>query len=272
MKENLENSLFETKKSDQIIQLVYHANNGMKAEDIGNAILGMQLCFSAIAKVQNHDKYELLVFPIEKGSLKTIFKVIVPIGISVSTVVGIFSDSINIIQSFGSNRVSNPDPEVLREVTNSKILETCKSRAFIEGGQKIVTPLNESVSSLEIKYDEKGFIISCEKKDKFFEGTESEIFPELKNGEKVKLAGEIVRLNKDYNDLGFRYKGRKLKCFPADLDSKIVQFHDFMEEEQVLMEGVVLRLNESELPQIQILSIQRITKAEQPTLNFSNFK
>lgn len=266
MKAISRNALFESKKENTIVQLIYRADTGMKAEDIGNAILGMQLCFSAIAKVQGHDKYELVVFPIEKGSLKTIFKVVVPVGIGVASIVSIFSDSINIIQSFGSNRAANPDAEILQQATNAKILEVCKSKAFIEGGQKIVTPLNESVSDLEIKYDEKGFIISCEKKDKFFEGVENEVFPELKNGERVKLAGEIVRLNKDYNDLGFRYKGHKLKCFPADLDSDVVKFHNFMEEEQVLLDGIVFRLNENELPQIRILSIERLTKPDQPKL------
>jgi hypothetical protein len=255
-------TLFELKMDDPIIQLIYHTENGMKADDIGNAIIGMQLCFSSIAKVQGHKEYELIVFPIEKGSLKTIFKVVAPVGVSLATVLSIFSDSIDIIQSFGSNRAANPNAEVLQQITNEKILEVCRSKSFIEGGQKIVAPLNESVSNLEVKYDDKGFIISCEKKDKFFEDTSKVIFPELRNGERVRLAGEIVRLNKDYNDLGFRYKGRKLKCFPANPESGIVQFHDFMEEDQVLLEGIVFRKDEIELPQIQIFSIERINNKE----------
>lgn len=256
--------LFSLRKQSDIVELVYDSDNGIKADQMGNAIIGMQLCFSEIGKLIEAGGLDLVVLPIEKGSLKTKFKLIGYSVAGVGIIVGIFSDSLDIIQRLGLKKVFNPDQEVLKQITDPRVLGVCSSKKFAEGSQKIVAPLSESVNNLEVKYDNEGITIDCENKEKFFEDTEDEIiFPELKNGEVVKLAGEIIRLNKEYNDLGFKYKDRTLKCFPKDLNENIVQFHDFLEAEQVIIEGEIFRIEEKEMPQIQIISIEKINSPKQ---------
>ena len=226
--------LFE-QNSNGFIELVYPPNNGMSAKDIGEAILGMQLCLEEIAKIAKFEDIEIVIFPIEPGSLKTKFAYVKKHGwkivIGADIVFNLLNNGFDVISHFGANKAHNQSTEVMQYSRDINVLELCKSKNFIYGTQKIVAPLAENIEKVEIHYGDNKMEIKCKNRQKFFEelGPES-IFPELEDGKTVTIAGEITRINKGYGDLGFKYKDRTLRCTPFDPQINITQFHESIEE------------------------------------------
>lgn len=267
------NNLFKinSSKNSECIELIYSINDGMNAKEIGEAILGMQGCLCETAKVANINDFEIIIFPAESGSFKTVFKFAKKnswkIIISVDLVFNLINGGFKLIENFGATKTYNSDKQVIKQLQqdniNIKALDLCKNKNFIAGSQKVVFPLKESVNKVEIKYGEKITEIKCENRQKFFEDLEQDvIFPELKNGEQVKIAGEIIRINKEYNDLGFKYKDKTLKGVLLEKDTNITQFHEFIKENQVLLIGIVVRENNFDTPQLKIISIENIENSQ----------
>ncbi|MBN2087622.1 hypothetical protein JW758_04710 [Candidatus Peregrinibacteria bacterium] len=262
MKTDNEFQLFE-KNDNGFIELIYPPNNGMSAKDVGEAILGMQLCLAEIARVSGINNIEIIVYPIEKGSLKTIFAYVKKDGwkivVGIDIVFNLINNGFGVIENFGANKAHNLTTEVIQSVKDLKVLELCKSKNFIYGGQKIVQPLKENIQSVKIQYGKDNFEIECENKQKFYEDLIIEpIFPELENGKEITIVGEITRMNKGYGDLGFQYKNRTLKCVPWDIRTSVTQYHEYIEENQVQLKGIVSRSSIFDVPEISIISIQRI--------------
>ena len=254
-----------------LISLIYPPDEGMYAKSVGEAILGMQLCLEEIAKVAKLDDLEIVVFPVEDGSFKTVFAFLKKDGwkivVGLDIVFNLFNNGFDVIEHFGANKAHNLDTEVLQYVQDPNVLALCRSKNFIYGSQKIVGPLSEEVQKVEIRYGEGKLEIKCENKQKYFEELEKEsIFPELRDGEEVTIAGEITRINKGYDDLGFKYKDRTLKCTPFDSEISATQFHEFLEENQVLLTGVVKRSGPYDLPELKVISISKIESQNQASM------
>ena len=267
------NNWLTENQGNGFIELVYPPSEGMNAKEIGEAILGMQTCLREAAEIAKIDDFEVIIFPAERGSFKTIFAFTKKNGwkiiVGIDFVFHLINGGFDLVEHFGANKAHNPDKETIERAMNVEVLDLCKNKNFILGSQKIVSPLKETVQKVEIRYRENETEIKCENRQKFFEELEKEeILPELKNGETINIAGEIVRINKEYGDLGFRYKDRTIKSSPID-NSSVIQYHNLLEEDQVLLCGMVIRENNFETPQIKIISIKKI-KDSQKQLPFKN--
>lgn len=249
--------------NENLLELVYSTGDGMEAEELGRAILGMKICLEEAAKIYGSKDFNIIVLPIEKGSVKTLFifvrknhwKMI----IAADIIINLMNNSLDLIQQYGVNKSYYQPKEVIDNVQNLKILDLCRNRNFIKGSQEITHPLEESVQKLQIKYNGQSFEINCENRQKFFEEIEEDpILPELENGTEVQLFGEIIRINKESNDLGFRYKDRTLKGILFKNEEDITIYHDLIKENQVRLKGVVVRESMFKTPQIKIISIDKI--------------
>ena len=259
-----------TESGNGLIEMIYPPDNGMNAKEIGEAILGMQVCLDEVAKILKIDDLEVIIFPVQHGSFKTIFayvkKGVIVLG-GIGNMFAFLNGGFDLIDRFGANEVNNTTNSVVNVINNPNLVELCKSKNFIYGAQKVVAPLRESVNKVQIKYDDNSFEINCENKDKFFEELGDEyLFPELVDGQNTTIAGEITRINKESSDLGFKYKGRILKGKPLNKEISISTFHEFLDENQVLLTAQIKRSSAFELPELKIIGISKISHDDQLNL------
>ncbi|MBT6753995.1 hypothetical protein HOB25_03340 [bacterium] len=256
-------------EENEFIELVYSTSEGVDAKELAEVILGMRICLKECAKIAKAKNFQILVFPgYDKGLfLKFKFK-----GITrnkTSLIVKIITDSLETIGEFGIDKVFNLRKEVISKVANPRVLAACNNPKFLDGIQKILTPLERAESKFLLAYGNKKLRIQRSKRAKFFETIQKkEVFPEMKNGEVIELTGEITRINKEYNDIGLRTQDRILRCLLPDKNREISQFHDFIQESSVLLEGIVERKDLIETPKVKIVSIQKIDTGQQTKLFF----
>jgi hypothetical protein len=260
--------LFEIETSSSEILLVYSAaNNSMPAKELGEAIIGMEECLKETAKIGTLYYEGINIEPIEPGSIKTKlvyikkhpFQVIVGIGV----VAALFNDSFQIIDRFGANNLKNPTSDILEQITERKVLDLCRSFDFRNGLQKVAQPINEVNQKVQIIINNKILQITCENKYQFYIDKQDEpILPELINGQVVVIDGEITRINKKLNDLGFIFKGYTLNVSPLDKDKNTVKFHEFLELDKVRLRGIVIRDSYFEVPKIKVSTINSIDDSQ----------
>lgn len=152
-------------EDDKLFHLVYSGENGMNAEEMGKAILGMEMCIQETIKILKlKGEYELIVFPIQKGSQKTIFgilkknkeKIVVATASAVipALIIGAVNGGISLIARVGANEASKPVQETFLQVQDlpPNVFELCKNKKFLEGAQKIANPLKKEIRTVSIKY------------------------------------------------------------------------------------------------------------------------
>lgn len=257
-------TILTDEKTDDIVLLKYSAEkNRLIASDVGNAILGMNLCLREIANISSFQYEEICVLPLEKGSLKIKFifvdlnwKAIVRIGI----VADILVNSFLLSEKFGLSNLKSPSAQILEAVTDPRILDVCQSGNFRKGANKIVSPLAEDNKKLSIEVSNKSIEIKCEDKDKFLIDDE-QILPQLVDGKEVEIKGELTRINKINNDLGINYKNHQLSVLPLKNQSA-ANFHNFLVAKEVTIKGIVRRNSYYENPRIIILSIEEVNNPQ----------
>lgn len=234
----------------------------------------MSQCLKEAANLANLDFDDVFILPIEQGSVKTIFifiqnksgsnawQVVVGLGV----VFALVNDGLSVIDKFGATSVKEQDLAVIETITDPRVLKLCQSSSFRNGAKDVVQPLSEVNQKVTIKYGENSFEIDCDSKYKFYESDNEEILPELKEGDVVTLSGEITRINKKTNDLGFVYKGKSLSLSPNDGEKSIADYHHFLTAEQVTVNGIVSRGNKYETPKVKIIDIY---SSEQDQLPFN---
>ncbi len=129
-------------------------------------------------------------------------------------------------------------------------------------------PLSEVVQSATIKYGDQSLEITCENKYKFYDIEDEEILPELKDGMQVTLNGEITRINKRSNDLGFNYRGKALSVSPLDTEKNIADYHKYLAADEVQITGLISRTSSFESPKIKIIEITTMSE-DQLSFEFS---
>lgn len=244
------------------ITLTYSGEKGfILARDLGKAILGMELCLKAAADTCNLDYEYIVVKPIEKGSVKTIFlfvkknKEAIHVLASVAT---ILTSGIILMDRFGSNSFKSPTTEILEAIKDRRVLELCQSNQFRKGAQEIVSPLGEENEIVEINISNQSVSIKCDRKDKFLMKEDEQILPDLKDGDEVSLKGEITRINKTSNDLGFQYQGYNLILRPLEKEQSSADFHNFLAEKEIVLTGKIIRSSLYETPRILVISMKKV--------------
>lgn len=265
----MDQQLFNVEATPSEILLIYSANNNaMPAKELGEAIIGLEACLKEVAKIGALYYEGIYIEPIEIGSIKTRlayikkipFKIIVEIGI----VAALFNDSFQVIDRFGANNLKNPSKEILEQINDKRVLDLCRSFEFRNGLQKIAQPLNEENNKAQIIISDKTLQITCENKYHFYVDKQEEpILPELINGEEVTIEGEITRINKKLNDLGFIYKSYTLNVSPLDKEKSTAKFHEYLEMDRVKLTGIVIRDSEYEVPKIKVINITPIENPQQ---------
>ncbi len=245
---------------------------GIKASDLGEAILGLSQCLKEAANLANLDFDDVFILPIERGSVKTVFIFIqnqrgrrawdVVIGLGV--VFALVNDGMSVIEKFGANAVRNQEQAVIQTILDPRVIKLCQSSSFRDGAKDVVQPLSEINQKVTIKYGEKSFEINCDNKYQFYESDEQEILPELIDGEEVTLNGEITRINNTTNDLGFVYKGKSLSVSPSDGEKSIADYHQFLTVDEVTVQGIVSRSSKYETPKIKITEIHSLEQDQLP--------
>lgn len=264
--------MFETRSLTGEIDLIYFANQSvMPAKFMGEAIIGLDTCLRECAKVGKLNYDAIYIEPLEIGSIKTTlkyirkhpFEVIVGLGV----VAGLLNDSFQIIDRYGASNLRNPTVEVLHEIKDARVLDLCTNFDFRKGLNKIAEPLDELNQKAHIVIGEKTMEINCENKYKFYIDKETEeILPELVNGSTVTLFGEITRINKKANDLGFSYKGYSMNVSPLEKEKSTKEFHEYLELDEVKLQGVVFRDNNYQVPRLKVISITPATSQQLSTL------
>lgn len=265
----MDKQLFETTSSSSEISLIYHAQNStMPANEFGEAIIGLEVCLKEAAKIGTLYYEDIYIAPIELGSIKTKlayirqhpFQVIIGIGV----VAALFNDSFQLIDRFSANNFKNPSKEILERITDRRVLDLCRSFDFRSGLQKIAQPLNEENQKVQLIISDKSMQITCENKFQFYVDKQEEpVLPEFKNGEEITIGGEITRINKKLNDLGFLYKGYTLNVSPLDKEKHTTKFHEYLEMDKVKLRGIIIRDNEYEVPKIKVIDIAPIEDSQQ---------
>lgn len=262
----VKNELFERTISSGEIFLIYSAaDSALPAKDLGMAIVGMEACLRETARFANLIYQDVYVLSLEDGSLKTKFLFIknhpIEVVVALDLAANLLTNSLSLIDRFGANNFRNPSTEILKAVNDKKILQLCQSYEFRKGAQRVAEPLNEEYNQkVEIIVDKNKFEIKCENKYNFYVDRENEkILPELKNGDTAELRGEITRINKTNNDLGFKYKDRILVVIPIDENKSTSAFHQYLEMNDVILKGLVVRDSEYITPKIKVIDIHEAT-------------
>ncbi len=234
--------------------------------------MGMDYCLRQAAVVGLLDFDDVYIYPIEEGSVKTTLVYVKKNPWKVvertSYVATILSTAIFLIGNFGAGNFKIPTKEILDAVSDRKVLELCRGYEFRKSLQKVAQPVSEYNETAKIIIGEKTIEINCDNKYDYYVGKENEkILPELVNGETVDLEGQIFRINTDTNDLGFKYKGRRISVSPINEEESTAQFHQFLELKKVKIKGVVIRESEYEVPSIKVIKI-----TEEDQLNLFNTK
>ncbi len=255
--------LFKDKETAGEIELIYSSNVGLPGLEIGESIIGMSRILQEVAVVLKVSGVEVIVFPPESGSFKSVFRYVAKnrktIIIETTAVVTLLNQSFGLIQNFGINTTFHQSKPVIDAAQNAQVVELCGSRLFAEGASKVLLPLKEQVRTVKIKADDKSFEVHCEDRSKFFEPLDdsgTEILPELVNGNTYNLDGGISRINKEWNEIGFRYQGIALKAVPYDSDAKVTMYHDLIPDDQVTLRAIVIRNSNYEKPELRIISMQ----------------
>ncbi len=261
--------LFTIESSPSEILLVYDAEkSSMPARDLGKAIIGLELCLSEVARTSLLFYEDIYIEPIEQGSIKTklvfIKKNPFTIIVGIDLVANLFNNSFQLIDRFGANSFKNPQKEILEQISDRRILDLCRNFNFRDGLQQIAQPINELNQKAEIIISNKTLRITCDNKYQFYVDKQDEpILTELRNGEEVTIEGEITRINKKLNDLGFIYKGHTLNVSPLDKENSTSKFHEYLEQDKVKLRGIVIRDSDYEVPKIKVIEINSINNTQQ---------
>lgn len=251
--------------------LIYDAQKSlMPARELGEAILGMESCLKIAGRISLLNFDDIQIEPIESGSIKTVFRYVkknpVIIISGLDLIANLMNNSMDIIGKFGIDNVKTSKPEIIQQVTDERILRMCQNAEFRQGLEKIAKPINEDNKAASVIIGGISYQISPDNKYQFIIGPEKEkILPELINGDTVNIVGEITRINKTTNDLGFRYHNRILSVVPIDDNESTVIFHQYLAMNEVRLTGVVVRLTDYELPRIKVIRIDD-NKPEQQSL------
>ena len=263
-------SLFPDMQNQEtgVIELVYSSDVGMKALDVAEAIRGMQAMLKEAGALEGLKDFEVFVYPIEQGSQKIIFKYVKKTGaviVYIGGVFGFFTGGLDLIERFGANTAYHQPQEVINAASNAKILELCKNKNFIEGSKKIVEPISSEVKvSVRYKDTNQEVEITCDSKEKFEETlseNEDMILPDWQNGAPVSIVGELTRINKGYNDIGFKYKDMTLVVKPLSPEEKVSAYHALLDEEQVFLQGIVIRNSYFEKPEIKFERLEKFRES-----------
>ncbi len=261
--------LFQVDPSSSEIFLVYSAEkSAMPAKELGEAIIGLETCLKEAAKIGMLAYDNIYVLPIENGSVRTkliyVQKHPWQTVERISYVATIIVSAFVIIDRFGSNSLKNPTKELLDAISDKKVFELCRSYDFRKGAEKMARPVSEYNEHAEIVIGDKSFKITCDNKYQFYvDKQEDPILPELRNGEEVVIDGEITRINKKLNDLGFIYKGYTLNVSPLDKEKSTTKFHEYLEMEKVQLRGIVIRNSDYEVPKIKVVDIESYKEPQQ---------
>lgn len=265
----MDQKLFEIETSSSEILLIYSAtNSAMPARELGEAIIGLEACLKEVAKISALYYEGIYIEPIETGSIKTKLVYIKKhpwvVVVGIDLVANLFNNSFQLIDRFGANSFKNPQKEVLEAIADKRVLDLCRSFEFRNGLQKVAQPLSEENQKVQIAISDKTLEITCENKYHFYVDQQDEpILPELKNGEEVTIDGEITRINKKLNDLGFIFKGYTLNVSPLDKEKNTTKFHGYLELDKVRLKGIVIRNSEYEVPKIKVMEISSIENPQQ---------
>lgn len=255
--------LFSINHDDGSIILIYSADNStMPAKDFGQAMLGFETCLREIAKFSGLYQEGIYVEPVEFGSLKTKFHYIrknpwvIVVGLDI--IVNLLNNSVQLIDKFGASNFKNPQKEILEQISDKKVLDLCRSYEYRSGLQKIAQPLNETNQKVQIVIGNEKTEINCENKYQYYVDKENEpILPELINGDEVTINGEITRINKKVNDLGFIYNGYTIGVSPLDKERSTSNFHEYLEMDRVELTGIVIRNSDFQVPKIKVIAIKQ---------------
>lgn len=264
-----ENTLIPFEMLPDEIQLVYsNPNSLISAKDFGEAVIGFETCLREAARVAGLPFEEICIEPVEVGSIKTVFLYIIKNPykriILTDALIGLLVNSLTLIGVYGSGNFGNPTKEMLSVINDKKTLELCNNFDFRKGMQYVANPLDEVIQTVTISVGEKSYEIKCENKYNFFLDNEKEpILPELKDGDFVDLLGEITRINKTTNDLGFRHKGRIISVTPSVNEENIANFHGYLTLNEVRLKGTVVRESVFETPRIIVQSIDDVQNNQQ---------
>lgn len=268
-----ESRLFEVKHGDGKIFLIYQANeNSMPADEFGKAIVGFESCLREAAKIGLLYHEGIFIEPIEVGSVRSVFKYVkknpLAVVVAIDLVVNLFNNSFQLIDRFGADSFKNPHKEILEQVTDKKILELCRSFEFRNGLQKVAEPVSDLNQEAEIIIGENNLKITCKNKYQFYVNKEdSPVLPNLVNGEEVFISGEITRINKRLNDIGFLYDGYTLNISPIDKEKSVALFHEFLDTDKASVRGIVIRDSEFQVPKIKVLDIEKYNNPQASLLD-----
>lgn len=253
--------LFKEEEKKFFVVVKYSGQmSSMRAKDLGEAIVGMDYCMRKAGVLGSLDFDDVFILPIEEGSVKTTFLYIKnnpwKIVSRSNNVAGLLSASIMAIQLFGANNFRIPTKDIIDRIGDPKVLELCQGFQYRKSLQKVASPLGEYNEKVEIVIGNESVVINCENKYRFYVDKENEqILPDLINGEKRTLRGEIYRINKDNNDLGFKYNGRHISVTPLDEEKNTKEFHQYLDPSEVLLTGIVERSSMYETPSIRVINI-----------------
>jgi len=244
-----------------IIELVYSSNRGMESEEIADAIIGMKALLKEAGNIHGFKNFDVYVFPIEKGSQKLIFKFIkknagYAVITALLTLPSTLNDSFELIEKFGANKAHHQPIDVISAAANTKALELCQSTDALNGLQKVTAPVSKEIKvSVRYKDSDQEVEVTCESKQKFQqpldESTREMILPDWEDLRQVAIVGEITRINKEYKDIGFKYKNLTLKATPLNKDILVSSFHALLDEDQVYLKGLISRDSYYDKPEIK---------------------
>ncbi|MBP9819113.1 hypothetical protein KBC79_00020 [Candidatus Woesebacteria bacterium] len=281
MTKNQDPLLFVNQNTSSKVFLTYFTpDSAIKADDLGQAIIGMRQCLRKAAIEAHLDFDDVFVLPVEEGSVKTIFifikneinqvkkdKITVfTVVVGIDIVANLLVNSLQLIKEFGADQVKHPNSEIAQAVSDPRVLSLCQDVNFRKGAQDIASPLSEVNKKAKITVSDKEFTIECDQKYQFYENDNEKILPELVDGTVVTLKGEVTRINKKYNDIGFSYNGKTISVVPENTDESVVEFHEALKKDEIYLTGRVQRSSEYEAPKIILHSVSDVET--QPEFNF----
>lgn len=256
-------------KTGNRIEISFSSCESVEARVLGDVILSLQGCVKEAAKVLKYKDFKILIKLEFSKDLKILLKITNLSAQKRNILVRNLFDAIRTVKSFGANRVFNLEKEVVSEITNPEVLALCSNWKFLEDIKNTTSLLCLDSEKVTFSFGNREVSVNKAKQAYFSQKIKTKrILPEMENGETVELTGEITRINKEYNDIGLRIRNRILRCLLPDKEKEIAQFHNYINESEVLLRGMVERKSYQETPKIKIISIEKIETKEQLQLMF----
>lgn len=256
-------------KTGDYIEISFFSCESVEARVLGEVILSLQGCVKEAAKILKYKDFKTLI-KLEFGKDLRIFLRITNISPQKRNIlVRNLFDAIKTIRDFGANRVFNLEKEIVSEISNPEVLALCSNWKFLENIKNAISLLCLDSEKATFSFGNRKVSIDKSKQVYFSQKIKTKrVLPEMENGETVELTGEITRINKEYNDIGLRIRNRILRCLLPDKEKEIAQFHNYINESEVLLRGMVERRSYQETPKIKIISIEKVETKEQLQLMF----